>query len=584
MAFDGTMIAAMAKELNQTITQGRIAKISQPETDEILFTIKTRRDTFRLCLSASPSLPLVYFSQDNKPSPMNAPNFCMVLRKHLGNGKIIHVFQPDLERILVLEIEHRNELGDLCKKYFIAELMGKHSNLILCDASYQIIDSIKHISLQTSSIREVLPGRSYFIPNTLEKASPFSLSLETFPSLIQKKNQPMEKLFSNCFCGISPILSLELLHRMGIEPDYRVEDLSESLLVHCYQQFRLFMDSIEKGEFSPRIYYKDGVPKDVSSISLSCYQNLNVRTFPSVFDAVLAYYDEKNSLLRRKQKSLDLRQLVQTSLERNRKKLHLQYIQLEDTKDREKWKSYGELLHTYGYSGQLGDDHLTAYDFETGMPVLVPLNPLLTPFENATVYFEKYNKKKRTFEHLSLLIQETEEEVQYLESVANALNLVTTDAEILQIQEELIESGYIKKKIQKRKRQTSPSKPLHYLTPDGYHLYVGKNNLQNEMVSFEIGKNEDWWFHAKGIPGSHVILKSEDVLPKDSAFEDAGRLAAYYSSAKGGEKVEIDYLKRKNLKKPKGGKPGFVIYHTNYSLFTDSSIEHLRLLEDSPSP
>lgn len=581
MAFDGITVAAVTCELGDLLTGGRITKIAQPEPDELLLTIKTFSGTHRLCLCASASLPLIYLTTEAKPNPMTAPNFCMLLRKHIGNGKICDISQPSLERIVELTIEHRNELGDLCKKYLIMELMGKHSNLILCDEERTIIDSIKHISAQTSSVREVLPQRPYFIPNTQEKESPLSVDFQQFSQVLSRKGLPLGKAIYTSFTGISPVASEDICYRASVDSSCPFSQLSSAESEALYRQFDAVFSMIESRQFTPVIYYHNGVPKEFSVLPLASFQDsYSAVPFSGVSEMLLAYYAQKNTLVRIRQKSTDLRQVVQTALERNRKKYNLQCHQLEDTKDRETFRVYGELINTYGYSLPPKSKELTALNYYTNEEVTIPLNPDRSPSENAQHYFEKYNKKKRTFETLSLLVEETQKEIQYLESVSSSLDLASFEEDLIQIKEELIQSGYIRRKASKKKT-SRPAPPLHYVTKDGYHIYVGKNNLQNEELTFSFAEGGDWWFHAKGVPGSHVILKAGQDEPPISAFEDAGRLAAYYSRSRGNDKVEIDYIQKKHVKKPKGGKPGFVVYYTNYSLIIDSDISSLSLQSDS---
>ena len=267
------------------------------------------------------------------------------------------------------------------------------------------------------------------------------------------------------------------------------------------------------------------------------------------------YYATKNTLTRIRQKSADLRHVVQTALERNRKKYDLQAKQLRDTQNREKYKVYGELINAYGYNLAPGSKNLTALNYYTGQEVTIPLDPTMTPQENSQKYFAKYNKQKRTFEALSDLIQETADDIQYLESISNALDIALSEADLAQIKEELIQSGYVRRKFTKKKVKLT-SKPLHYVSSDGYHMYVGKNNLQNDELTFSFATGNDWWFHAKGAPGSHVIVKSNGEELPDRTFEEAGRLAAYYSKNRGSDKVEIDYVEKKHVKKPNGAKRG----------------------------
>lgn len=579
MAFDGITIANIVHELNRNLLDGRINKIAQPETDELLLTIKTPGGQRRLSISASASLPLIYLTEGNKPSPMTAPNFCMLLRKHINNGRITKIWQPKLERIIHFEIEHLDELGDLCKKELIVEIMGKHSNIIFCNEDGMIIDSIKHVSSQMSSVREVLPGRTYFIPDTMEKSDPLSVSFAEFQRVLTEKPMPLAKAVYTSFTGISPVVAEEICYLSGIDSALTPRELSEDLLTHLYRQFTLYFEEVTAGHFSPAIYYHGAEPKEFSALPLTHFSQYIRKEYDSISRLLEDYYAEKNTLTRIRQKSVDLRRVVQTALERNRKKYDLQAKQLRDTENREKFKVYGELIHTYGYNLEPGAKKLEALNYYTNEMITIPLDSTKTPQENALKYFEKYNKQKRTFEALTSLIEETRDDISYLESVSNALDIALSEDDLTQIKEELIESGYIRRKFTKKKVKIT-SKPFHYLSSDGYHIYVGKNNLQNEELTFHFASGNDWWFHAKGIPGSHVIVKTNGEELPDRTFEEAGKLAAYYSKNRGSEKIEIDYIEKKHVKKPKGGKPGFVVYYTNYSLMIDSDISQIKQLED----
>ncbi len=580
MAFDGITIACMAHELNEKLTGGRISKIAQPETDELLLTIKSKVGNFRLLLSASASLPLVYLTETNKPSPMTAPNFCMLLRKHISGGRILSITQPSLERILRFEIEHLNEMGDLCRKYLIVEIMGKHSNIIFCTDTDQIIDSIKHVSAQISSVREVLPGRDYFIPDTQEKANPLQIDEASFIALIGSKAAKLSKALYTSLTGLSPIASEEICAKASLDSDRAANSHSEEELTHLYRHFLRYLEPIKTAQYEPAIYYDGNAPIEFSCLPLSLYAHYRREVFSSVSELLERYYAEKNTLTRIRQKSTDLRRIVQTALERNVKKYDLQAKQLKDTEKREKYRIYGELINTYGYNVAPGSKSFEALNYYTGETITIPLDPFIPIQENAKKYFDKYGKLKRTCEAVTKLLEETSAEITHLRSIQTALDIALQEEDLVQIKEELMESGYIRKRAPGNKRPKITSKPFHYLSSDGYHMYVGKNNLQNDELTFQFAKGNDWWFHAKGAPGSHVIVQSRgDELP-DRTFEEAARLAAYYSANRSSSKVEIDYVEKKQVKKPNKAKPGFVVYYTNYSMMIDSDITKIQQLPD----
>lgn len=569
MAFDGIVIANLVKDLNDKIVSGRISKIAQPEKDELLLTIKGNRENFRLLISANASLPLLYFTETNKPSPLTAPNFCMLLRKHIANGRIVSVSQPGLERIVRIEIEHLDEMGDLKRKFLIVELMGKHSNIIFCDDENKILDSIKHISAQVSSVREVLPGREYFIPHAGEKKNPLTITEEEFKELIGKTPQNLSKALYTDLTGLSPTVSAELCHLASLDGDISAKDFSDSELTHLYHAFTWIMDDVRQGNFTPNIIYQKEKPVEFASIPLSMFSGGDYRSvsFPSISALLERYYAERNTVSRIHQKSTDLRKILTNSLERSYKKRDLQQKQRKDTEKREKFRIYGELLNTYGYGIQEGEKSFRCLNYYNNTEITIPLDPTLSAQENAVRYFDKYNKQKRTFEATSRQLEQTEAEIEHLESISTFLDIARKEEDLAQIKEELTEYGYIKRHFSGGKKQKKAvSRPFHYLSSDGFHIYVGKNNYQNEELTFKLASGNDWWFHAKGIPGSHIIVKTEGKELPDRVFEEAGALAAYYSRGRGQDKVEIDYIQKKNLKKVPGAAPGFVVYHTNYSL------------------
>lgn len=572
MALDGLVIAGMVQELNTCILGGRISKIAQPESDELMFTIKSeRRQQYRLLISAGASLPLIYFTEQNKPAPMTAPNFCMLLRKHIGGGKFTRIWQPGLERIINFEIEHLNELGDVCHKTLVVEIMGKHSNIIFCNEEGMIIDSIKHISSQVSSVREVLPGRSYFIPETQEKLNPLNYKSSEFIAAVSSKPMPLAKSIYCSMTGISPLIAEEICHRASLDSGRSANSFSETELIHLEHQFDLVVDTVKSGQLAPNIVYEGQVPVDFSVVHLSQYDDFTEEKFDTVSGMLEHYYATRNVITRIRQRSADLRRIVQTALDRNRKKYDLQQKQLKDTEKREKFRIYGELINTYGYNLEEGAKKLTCLNYYDNKEITIPLDDTKTPKENAQHYFEKYNKLKRTWEASVKLTEETKGEIEHLESISTALDIARSEEDLVQIKEELTEYGYIRRHYT-GKRMKITSRPFHYVSSDGFDIYVGKNNFQNEDLTFKTAVGNDWWFHAKGCPGSHVIVKTNGEELPDRTFEEAARLAAYYSKNRGAEKAEVDYVERKFVKKVAGARPGFVIYHTNYSMLVPTDV------------
>ena len=397
---------------------------------------------------------------------------------------------------------------------------------------------------------------------------------------------PVFKAIYSSYTGLSPIISQEICFRAGIDADKSAISLDAGEGAKIYRAFDDVMEFVKSGSFTPSIVYDGDAPKEYASIPLTLYESetssfktVNVSDISSLIEQ---YYAEKNVYTRIRQKSVDLRKIVSTALERNVKKLDLQTKQLKDSEKKDKYRIYGELLTVYGYSAEPGAKSITVNDYNTGENVTISLDPTLTPNQNAKKYFDKYTKLKRTAEAMQDQIKEVSEAVEQLESIESALEIAENEADLAQIRQELVSSGYIKSHTSGKngRKEKITSKPLHYLSSDGFHIFVGKNNLQNDELTFKTANGGDWWFHAKKIAGSHVVLLTEGKEVPDRAFEEAAALAAYYSKGKNQEKVEIDYLKRKDVKKPNGAKPGFVVYYTNYSMAIAPDISGLKLVSE----
>lgn len=580
MAFDGITIHALVHELNATLSGGRMNKIAQPEKDELFITVKSPSGQYRLMLSVNPSLPLAYLAQSNKTSPLTAPNFCMLLRKHINNGRIISITQPGLERIIDFKIEHLNEMGDLCTKHLMVELMGKHSNIIFIDDDNRIIDSIKRINASVSSIREVLPGHEYFIPETADKLNPLDTTAKEFIDAVCHSAMPLYKSVYGHYTGISPQLAEELCYEAGIESVISANELNENECIHFAGIFMNFFEDIKNEEFRPVIIYEDNVPKDFCVYVPSMYEGMDIEDQPSVSAMLENYYAGRNSVNRIRQRSTDLRQIITTILDRDYKKYEIQQKQLKDTEKRDKFKVYGELLNAYGYNIPDGAESFEALNYYDNQMITIPLDKDLDARANSQKYFARYNKLKRTYEAMNEQIVSTKSEIDHLESIATAIDIAGSYDDLIQIREELIAYGFMKNKFnaQKKKAEKSKSIPFHYISSDGFHMYVGKNNIQNEELTFKFANGNDMWFHAKDMPGSHVILRTEGREIPDRTYEEAARLAAHYSKGASMEKVEIDYTEKKNLKKVNGAAPGFVIYHTNYSMNIAPDITGINLV------
>ena len=591
MAFDGLFLSALVSEFKTTISGGKISKIVQSEKDEIQLTIKKEKQQFFLHLSANPSIPLVYLSDKGKTAPLTAPNFCMALRKHIGNGLIQDITQASrnlpeqgLERVLLLHISHRDELGDIGIKYLSIEIMGKYSNIILLKEDFTILDAIKRISSAQSSVREVLPGRKYFIPDQFKKENLLCFPLESLQTFLENKKNPnterdsgmenLSDLLFQSFSGLSPLSAREISLDAGLPQDQKLGYMSSLDYEKLSDAILRLRKRIREGDFTPQILYENGKSFDFSAIPVRQYSGnpaFHADNFRSPSELLTFYYGGKEKEDRVRQKSADLKKQCSTLLERVSKKLSLQEKQLKDTEKKERFRIFGELLTTYGYSLKGGEKELICENYYNGQEEHIPLEESLSPIENAKKYFDKYDKAKRTERNLSTQVKESKNTLEHLQSIVNSLATAENAEDLDDIRREMGEYGYMKPISQKKKkeRKEDKSSPRIFRSSDGYLLYVGKNNYQNEIVSFQIAEGKDFWFHVKGSAGSHVIAKTEgkslEELP-DRLFEEAAELAAYFSSEKESAKVEVDYTERKNLKKVVGGAPGFVIYHQNYSI------------------
>ena len=582
MALDGISIHALVHEFNQNLLNGKINKISQPEREELLITVNTADGNKRLLISANASLPFMYITKDNKPAPAQAPGFCMLLRKHIGAGRIIEISQMGLERVVRFKIQHLNEMGDITFKYLYVEIMGKHSNIIFCNEENMILDSIKHIPSSVSSVREVLPGRDYFIPAQEGKINPLESTEDFFKSKVLKKSDSVFKAIMSSYIGISPTIANEICYRAGIDSDVSNASLFDEHKNSLYKEFTALIDDVKSNNYYYNIIVDGNTnkPMEYAPLKLSMYADMQSKEYDSFSEVLVEFYAKRNAYTNIHQKSADLRKIISNHIERAAKKLDLQLKQEKDTNKREKYRIYGELLHTYGYEAKQGDKSITVINYYNNEELTIPLDVDLTPSENAKKYFDKYAKLKRTAEALETYIEQSRQELELLKSIEASLTIAETETDLADIRRELIDHGFIKKHTGNKKEKSKKSKPLHFIDDNGFDIYVGKNNYQNDELTFKFATGNDWWFHTKKIHGSHVIVKTNGKELPDSTYEYAAELAAYYSSGRDSDKVEIDYLQKKNVKKPASSVAGFVVYYTNYSLIATPTLEHVKLVSE----
>lgn len=554
MPFDGIVVRSMVDEMNQTILNGKIDKIYQPEKDEIVLSIRSFNGNFKLLISANPSYPRFHYTQFNKENPQEPPLFCIILRKHIAGGKITAVNQGSLERIVEITVISPNQFGDLTEKKLIVEIMGKHSNIILTDENGIIIDSIKHITHETSRVREVLPGGRYIYPPS-DKLNPLEISYDNFYKVMSNNAASVSKALVKNFTGLSPLIADEIIHRCK----------NNENLECVWKQFENLVSKILTKSYLPVLYYNDvGNPLDFSVIDLYKFADLKSTHFENVSEVIEKFYYEKDLASRMKQKSEDIRKQIGLLIDRAKRKLERHEQTLEDSKDKEKYKQYGDMIFANIHSLSKGDKVITTPNFysENYEEISIPLDEQLTPAENAQKYYKIYNKLKSAEEASLKILEATQNELSYFESIIENIEKCTTMDDIDEIRNELFQQGYLKSSTVKKKTK-NVSKPLSFISSDGFTIFVGKNNLQNDELTLKTSSKNDIWLHTKLIHGSHVIIKTENKEVPDTTLVEAASLAAYYSKAKNSSNVQVDYTTVKNVKKPSGAKPGMVIY-VNY--------------------
>lgn len=567
MAFDAVSVRCLVGELEEKLINGRIDKIYQPEKDEITVNIRTLTESFKLVLSASSAHPRVHFTSVSKKNPKTAPLFCMLLRKHIGSGKITSIKQVGFERIIKISIESYDELGDLTTKYLIAEIMGRHSNIILTNNDMKIIDCIKHIDFTVSSVREVLPGLQYVSPPPQDKMDLTDIG-ETVNIDFSLPAQTADKAILSSVAGISPLTAREIVYRALSRTDIRCGELTDSGKNKILYETVCLAKAVRNNEFSPCIIVNSSTGKlmDFSATPIAQYENMaEIRTFTSISDLLDTFYKTRDMHERMRQKSADLVKLLGNNIERISKKLVILNKTLTNSKDKEKHKIYGDLLTANLYKITQGQTEVEVDDYYGGGTVKISLSPTLTPSQNAQRYYKKYNKAKTAEVEAVKQIENAKNDLDYLESTLAAVETADSEADLNAIRAELIAEGYLARKVSQKRQKQAAAKPIHFVSSDGFDIYVGKSNTQNDYLTTKLANSSDLWFHTKGIHGSHTVIKlgiDKDV-PK-STITEAAEIAAYYSKARLSSQVPVDFTEIKNVKKPNGAKPGMVIYD-NYN-------------------
>ena len=574
MALDGLAVCALTRELGEKLTGLKIDKIHQPEHDEIHINLFGFGNSYRLLLTANANVARVSFTEGGKQNPAQPPMFCMLLRKHIGGGKIVKVSQPEFERVIEFYIETYNELGDLVTKKLVAELMGRHSNIILADEEGRVVDSIKRVDFSVSTVRQVLPGLIYEAPPAQDKINPLTVNSGDITEILKiaPGGEKLDKVILTAFSGISPLIARVISYRALGSCDVYMSELDFGKMLDVATEMYALFEKVRSGEFSPCILTNSESGKliEYAPVEITQYGDFaKTDRYESFAETVELFYRERDKKEYLSRRSAHLVKLVSNNIERCAKKLQLQQKELADTKKKEKWQMYGELITANLYRISQGMESVVVENyFEEDMPeVTIALDKRLSPSANAQKYYKKYNKAKTAEEELTKQIRLASEELLYLESVEEELSKATSEADLSEIADELFEQGYIKRTQNKKKKQ-SVSRPMEFRSSDGFTILVGRNNKQNDILTTKVAHGADLWFHTKNIPGSHTLLIYErDREFSDCAILEAAQLAAFYSKARESAQVPVDYTEAKYVKKPSGSKPGFVIYTTNQTVY-----------------
>jgi predicted ribosome quality control (RQC) complex YloA/Tae2 family protein len=573
MPFDGFVLAAVAAELKKKIIFGRIMKIYQPQPNLIVLRIRKEKDNLQLLISAHPVTGRIHLSQETRENPLKAPLFCMVLRKHLEGGRITGIEQEGLERVLKIRVEAVDEIGEKSEKFLIGEIMGKHSNIILVDPKQnEILDGIRRYTHLVSRHREVLPGRPYLPPPSQNKKNPLEIDEDNFrvqlldTSLSTKLSNALVKNFS----GFSPLLAREVVTRAQLPENITIDSMGDYDFIKCWQAFQEIIEGIKTGIYRPTIAGNERELWDFSFVPLFQYDSSQLQEFPEMSQALDFFYSQREQQELFSSRQRELEKVIKQEIDRLTKKISLQEEKKKETDNGETFRVYGELITAYMYLLKKGMVKAELENFnQAGTKLEVPLDPRLTPAENAQVYFKKYNKAKSAKVLVEEQIKKGRSEMAYLESVLASLEQAVNLADLNEIRIELAETGYLKEKHQPRKKSAEPVlPPLSFVTPDVYTILVGKNNKQNDRLTLKTAGKDDMWLHTKNIPGSHVIIRKKPGADIPfSTIETAAKLAAFYSKARYSSQVPVDYTLVRQVKKPAGAKPGMVIYFEQKTIY-----------------
>ena len=583
MAFDAGMLACTIAEIREKSLGARVEKVFQRERDEIVLQIRSVEGGKRLLINAGSNNPRFGFTTEQKENPMTPPMLCMLLRKHLQGAKLTDVRQEGFERVVTLEFETRDEMGFACRRYLIAEIMGKYSNLIFANEEKKIVSALHIVDFSTSALRQILPGMTYELPPKQDKADPMQTDEQTFLRMLCEGgvDRPLDKWICGSFLGISSAVAREIAFRATGRID---TPLGLCRPERVAQAFFEIVSMIRNSDFAPAIVLSDGKPVEYAFCELRHYgASFEVRPYESAGEMMDDFFHTRDRENRVRQRAADVLRILTNADTRIRKKLELQRGELKDCDKGEEYKKNADLITANLYQLSRGMKSAELIDYEDyhedgsfGV-CTIALDSRLSPSANAQVYYKKYNKSKTARVELTKQIALGEAELQYIDTVFDALRHAETAADLSEIRDELYRSGYAS-----RMKNYSASKKQHapvvaeFCTGGGYRVLCGKNNLQNEYITHKLASKNDYWFHVKNMPGSHAVMLCNGEEPDAENFTEAAEIAAYFSKGADGQNVEVDYTFVRNVKKPAGSKPGFVIYHTNWSCIVTPNEEKIQ--------
>ena len=579
MALDGITLGLVKNELRNYILGSKIDKIHQPSKNELVFILRTRNGGYRLYLSCDGQSPRVHLTRYNLENPKTPPMLCMLLRKRLCGATLVDIKQVNNDRILFFEFDGTTEIGDKTKYYIICEIMGQRSNIILCDNDYKIIDAVKRVDEEKSSVREILPGLKYELPPMQEKCN---ILTDTVDNIVNRVLSYPEKLLSKaileCIEGLSPIVAREIAYRT-IFDDKQVGLLSDIEQERLQSEIEIIRNEIDNNKFT-LLNSVDGVPFDFSFTNVRQYGNsLSKKSYDSISELLDDFYFEKDKINRTKRKAADLFKLLNSAIERTSRKINNRRLELEKSVNREQIRIYAELItsNQYRLTEKASVYKLENY-YDNNNIIEIPANPALSPLQNAQKYFKEYKKAANAEKMLYNLIEDGEQELIYLDTVLDNLSRAETEREIAEIRDELEQGGYLKIKKGNKNKKEKPLPPLEFMSSDGFKILVGRNNVQNDMLTLKTAKNYDMWLHIQKYAGSHTIIIADKKEITDTAIFEAASIAAFYSKVQNSSSVAVDYTLVKNVKKPVGAKPGKVIYNTYNTIYVTPNKELIEKL------